>query len=104
MCKTLVTSETDYYKFLRNTGNPSTDEILTAKIRRIYLDSEYNDNYGVNRMQLALKQLEINAGKRSILKTMQKLHILHKRVRKPIGITKATTEIQEKRKLAETRF
>ena len=97
-------SETGYYKHIRNIGKPPKDEYLTAQIRKIHSESEYNDNYGVNRMQLALKQKGIKAGKGKIRKIMQKLQMLHKRVRRPLGLTKATIEEQERENLLKQDF
>lgn len=71
MCQTLNVSETGYYKFKRNLDKPSKDAILSASIKEILGESPYNDNYGVPRMQLALNQRGIKAGKRRITRIMR---------------------------------
>ena len=50
--------------------------------------SEFNDNYGVDRMQLALAQRGIKAGKRKIKRIMREKGWIHDR-RRSRGITKA---------------
>lgn len=57
-------------------------------MENIRKQSEHNDNYGVERMQLALKQQGIRAGKRKITRIMREKGWLHSR-RKPKGLTKA---------------
>lgn len=54
MCKILDVSVSGYYKFKRNLGKPSKDDILSAAMKAILNESPYNDNYGALRMQLAL--------------------------------------------------
>lgn len=54
MCDVLHVSETGYYRFKRNLGNPSKDAVLSAVIQEILDEYIYNDNYGVDRMQIAL--------------------------------------------------
>ena len=99
MCKILKVSETGYYKFKRNLGKPNKDDILSAAIQKILDESKFNDNYGVPRMQIALRRLGIQAGIRRITRIMREHGWLHERKRRPHGLTKATTEIQEKENL-----
>lgn len=55
-------------------------------------------------MQVALQQKGVRAGIRRITRMMQELGILHERRRHPEGLTKATTEIQEKENLLKQDF
>ena len=64
----------------------------------------YNDNYGVDRMQIALRNLGYKVGKRRIARIMKGNGWLHERKRRPKGLTKATTEIQEKENLIKQDF
>ena len=50
MCDVLHVSETGYYRFKRNLGNPSKDAVLSAVMQEILDEYIYNDNYGVDRM------------------------------------------------------
>lgn len=104
MCKVLEVSETGYYKFKRNLGKPSKDTTLSAGIERILKESAFNDNYGVLRMQIALKNHGINAGIRRITRIMRENGWLHERKRRPLGLTRATTEIQERENLIKQDF
>ena len=96
MCEVLNVSETGYYRFVKNIGKLGKDAILSAAMQEVLDESPFNDNYGVNRMQIALANRGIHAGKRRITRIMREHGWLHKRRRKPKGLTKATTEIQEK--------
>ena len=104
MCKTLNVGETGYYKFKRNLGKPSKDEVLSAAMQSILDESIYNDNYGAPRMQLALKQRGLKAGLRRTTRIMREHGWLHKPRRKPHGLTHATTEIQEQENLIKQDF
>lgn len=104
MCKTLNVGETGYYKFKRNLDKPSKDAILSASIKEILAESPYNDNYGVPRMQIALKQRGLKAGKRRITRIMRENGWIHKPHRKPKGLTHATTEIQEQENIIKQDF
>ena len=104
MCETLEVSESGYYRYLKNLNRPSKDEALSAAMRQILDQAEYNDNYGAPRMQIALKSLGIYAGLRRIKRVMRENGWLHERKRKPHGLTKATTEIQEKENLIKQDF
>lgn len=104
MCKILDVSVSGYYKFKRNLGKPSKDDILSAAMKAILNESPYNDNYGAPRMQMALMQLNIKAGIRRITRIMREHGWLHRPHRKPHGLTHATTEIQEQENLVKQDF
>lgn len=104
LCKTLRVSETGYYKYKKNLGKPSRDDLLSAVIREIINESPFNDNYGVPRMQIALKNKGIYAGRKSIRRVMKMLGLIHERKRRPKGLTRATTEVQERENLIKQDF
>ena len=104
MCRVLEVSETGYYKFRRNLGKPGKDAILSAGIKKVLEESVFNDNYGVKRMQIALSKIGIKAGIRRITRIMRENGWLHERKRRPVGLTKTTTEIQEKENLIQQNF
>lgn len=104
MCRVLGVSETGYYKYRRNLNKPSKDAILSAGIKTVLEESVFNENYGVKRMQIALSKIGIKAGIRRINRVMRENGWLHERKRRPIGLTKATTEIQEKENLIKQNF
>ena len=70
MCDVLNVSETGYYRFKRNLGKPSKDAVLSAVMQEILDEYIYNNNYGVDRMQIALRNLGYKVGKRRIARIM----------------------------------
>ena len=104
MCVVLNVSETGYYRFKRNLGRPGKDAVLSAVMQDVLDEHPFNDNYGVDRMQIALKHRGYNVGKRRISRIMKENGWLHERKRRPKGLTKATTEIQEKENLIKQDF
>ena len=104
MCRILEVSESGYYRYLKNLGKPDKDAVLSAAIQKIIDESEFNDNYGVPRMQLALALRGHKVGIRKLKRIMLKMGLIHERKRRPKGLTKATTEIQEKENLIKQDF
>ena len=103
MCIVLEVSESGYYRFLKSRTRPSKKTILSASIKEIYDEHPYNDNYGVERIRLALEQRGIKASKYRIRNVMRENGWLHS-CRTPHGITKSTTEVQEKENLIKQDF
>lgn len=97
-------SETVYYGFVRNLGKPSKDAVLSAIIQEILDESPFNDNYGIERILIALRQRGINVGKHWVTRIMRENGWLHERRRRPKGLTKATTEIREQENLNKQDF
>lgn len=89
MCKVLGVSESGYHRYVKNKNKPSKDELLSVAIKEIIDVNPLNDNYGVPRVQLALEQRGIKAGKRRITRIMRENGWLHTKKRRPKGLTKA---------------
>ena len=104
MCDVLDVSETGYYRFKRNLGRPDKDAVLSAVMQDVLDEHPFNDNYGVDRMQIALMHRGYTVGKRRISRIMKENGWLHERKRRPKGLTRATTEIQEKENLIKQDF
>ena len=104
MCDVLNVSETGYYRFKRNLGRPDKDAVLAAVMQDVLNEHPFNDNYGVDRMQIALMHRGYTVGKRRISRIMKENGWLHERKRRPKGLTRATTEIQEKENLIKQDF
>lgn len=104
MCDVLNVSETGYYRFKRNLGKPGKDAVLSAVMQEILDENIYNDNYGADQMQIALGNRDYKAGKRRTARIMKENGWLHERKRRPKGLTRATTEIQEKENLIKQDF
>lgn len=92
MCKVLKVSESGYYRWLKNKEKPTSRELLSVEIQKIMDEHPDNDNYGVDRMKIALMQIGIEVSKSTVQRTMKEMGLIHKR-HISHGITKATTEI-----------
>lgn len=103
MCRVLKISESGYYRWLKNRAKPTARELLSVEIRAILNEHPDNDNYGVNRMVTALAQKGVRVSRRTVYRTMSEMGIIHRR-RTPRGITKATTEIQDRENLIKRNF
>lgn len=103
MCQVLKISESGYYRWLRNQGKQTGRQLLLVKIKEIVNEHPDNQNYGVDRILLALLQKGIQVSRRTVYRTMQEGGMLHKK-RTPRGITKATTEVQEQENLIKRDF
>lgn len=103
MCQVLKVSESGYYRWLKNHSKPTKRRLLSVKMKEILNEHPDNDNYGVERMQIALRQRGMEVSRRTVYRAMKESGLLHKR-RTPHGITKATTEVQEKENLIKRNF
>ena len=104
MCVVLNVSETGYYRFKRNLGRPGKDAVLSAVMQDVLDEHPFNDNYGVDRMQIALMHRGYTVGKRRISRIMKENGWLHERKLRSKGLTRATTAIQEKENLIKQDF
>ena len=103
MCRVLKISESGYYRWLRNRNKPTGSKLLAVEIQNILEEHPDHHNYGAGRMRLALKQKGIQKSLRTIQRIMSEMGLTHKK-RVPHGITKATTEIQERENLIKRDF
>ena len=103
MCNVLGLNESGYYKTLQRKPSSNKRQILSVEISKILQEDEYNANYGIQRIKLALEQRGFSASKRTVYRAMEDLGILKKR-RVPHGSTKATTEAQEKENIIKRDF
>ena len=103
MCRVLKISESGYYRWLKNRGKPTARQLLSVEIQGILDEHPDNDNYGVRRMVTALAQKGVRVSSRTVYRTMSEMGIVHRR-RRPRGITKATTEIQDRENLLKRNF
>ena len=103
MCRVLKISESGYYRWLKNRSKPTSRQLLSVKIKEILDEHPDNNNYGVRRMNTALEQRGIHVSQRTVYRTMSEMGLIHRK-RRPHGITKATTEIQERENLIKRDF
>lgn len=105
MCKAFGISESGYYKYLKNRGKPKRDDILLVEIKKILAEHpENNNNYGVQRIHLALLLNGYRIGIRQVYRIMSKNKLLKKRIRYPNGITKTDKEAQKSENLIKRNF
>ena len=104
MCCVLNVSEAGYYKYIKNLDKPDKDTVLSAAIMEIIGEESFNDNYGVPRMRIALFNKGLKVGTRRLTRLMRELNLIHERKRRPKGLTKATTEVQEQENLIKQDF
>ena len=103
MCRVLKVSESGYYRWLRNRNKLSKRQLLLVKIKEILTEHPDNDNYGYDRIHKVLKLRGIDVSRNTVYRAMKDGGLIHK-ARKPHGITKATTEIQERENLIKRDF
>ena len=103
-CMILGVSESGYYRFKKNYGRPSKDKTLSAMMQEILSESIYNDNYGIERMQLALEQRGRHVGRRRVRRLMKEKGWLHEPPRRPKGLTQVDKETQESENLIKQDF
>lgn len=103
MCKVLKVSESGYYRWLKNRSKKTNRQLLLVKIKKIIAEHPDNDNYGYDRIHKALKLKGIDVSRNTVYRAMKEGGLIH-RVRRPHGITKATTEIQEKENIIKRDF
>ncbi len=103
MCRVLKISESGYYRWLKNRVKPTARELLSVEIQAILDEHPDNDNYGVKRMNTALEQKGIHVSLRTVYRSMSEMGLLHRK-RTSRGITKATTEIQDRENLIKRDF
>ncbi len=103
MCKILNVSESGYYRWLRNRNKKTKRELLLVEIKKTLAEHPDNDNYGYDRIHKALDLKGINVSRNTVYRAMKDGCLIHK-IRRPHGITKATTEIQEKENIIKRDF
>lgn len=103
MCRILKVSESGYYRWIKNRDKSTKRQLLSVSIRGIISEHPDNDNYGIDRIYTALSNKGIITSRRTVYRTMKECGLLHK-CRKPHGITKATTEIQNKENIIKRDF
>jgi putative transposase len=92
LCSSLSVSESGYYKWKRNRSRPKAWQLLLAEIHKILAEHPDNENYGVERMMLALAQRGIMRSYSTVKRAMKQGNLLHESRRSPDGLTRADKE------------
>lgn len=104
MCTSLSVSEGGYYKWKRNRSRPKAWQILLAEIHKVLAEHPDNDNYGVERMMIALKQRGIRRSYATVKRAMKHGNLLHESRRSPDGLTKADKKANHPSNLIKQEF
>jgi transposase InsO family protein len=89
MCAVLVVSESGYYRWLKSRYKEKPWQTLLVKIYEIREEHPDNDNYGVNRMHLALRNKGENVSWSTVRRAMKRGSLLHRGGYRPDGLTRA---------------
>jgi len=89
MCAVLAVSESGYYRWLKSRYQEKPWQKLLVKIYEILDEHPDNDNYGVNRMYLALRNKGESVSWSTVRRAMKRGGLLHRGGYRPDGLTKA---------------
>ena len=73
-------------------------------MQQILAQAPENDNYGVNRMLLALSHEDVDVSRSSVYRSMKLHGLIHKRKHYPNGITRADAAAQKSENLLARDF
>lgn len=105
MCNVLEVTEQGYYKWLKNKEKPHKYTTLLAIIQEIRHKEPENENYGVERLLLALRNdYDITISRSTLYRICNKYGLLIKKKRKPDGLTKADKDARASENLIKQDF
>jgi transposase InsO family protein len=106
MCRVLEVSRQGYSKWLKSRNRGSKHEALLALIKQVLAeDNENNDNYGVWRIFLALRNNKGYTGSYpTVCRVCRKNGITLKKRRKPNGLTEADKQAQKSENIIQQDF
>mgnify|MGYP000934672823 FL=1 len=70
LCRTLKVSETGFYKWKRNRNKVKHWQLLLVEIHKILSQDPENDNYGIQRMRLALEQRGKKVSRSTVIRAL----------------------------------
>lgn len=104
MCRTLSVNEKGYYKWLRNGDKPRKWQDLLVEIHRILDEDSDNDNYGADRMLIALEHKGIRTSLSSVRRALRNGNLMKPNHRSPDGLTKADKKAMRPQNLLKRDF
>lgn len=104
MCHALAVSESGYYRSLKPAQRQEQRQRLLVKIKEIIGEHEDNCNYGIQRIRLALSQIDIKTSYSTVYRIMKQQGLLKKAKRHPNGITREDAEAQKSENLIQRDF
>lgn len=103
MCKALNVSESGYYQHIKRPQIRKRD-LLLVRIKSIYEQRPENDNYGVQRIYMALLQAGYNVSPSTVYRTMKENGLVKKNKRHPNGITREDQSAQKSENIIKRDF
>ena len=103
-CRVLGVSESGYYRWAGRKPRTDRDAQLWAEMRKVLAEAPENDNYGVDRMRLALLHRGVTVSRSGVYRTMKRHGIIHKKPRHPNGLTRADAAAQKSENLLARNF
>jgi transposase InsO family protein len=104
MCKILSVNEKGYYKKLKVGERIQKWQKLLSEIHKILNEDINNNNYGANRMLIALQQKGIKTSLSSVRRAMRKGNLVKRNRRSPDGLTKADKKAMQPENLLKRDF
>lgn len=105
MCTILSVTEQGYYKWLKMKDNPHKYDTLLAIIHDIRNKEPENENYGIDRLLIAIRNdYDIDISRSTLYRVCNTYGLLVKKKRKPNGLTKADKDAQASENLIKQDF
>lgn len=104
LCRALNVSESGYFRSLKDKNRPNREDLLLVKIKAIIEKHPDNDNYGAQRIHLALMLEGEKVSYSTVYRIMKKHGMLKKRKRHPNGITRGDAAAQKSENLIQRDF
>lgn len=104
MCRILSVNEKGYYKWLRNGDRPKKWQNLLVEIHKILDEDPDNDNYGADRMLIALTQKGIRTSLSSVRRALRNGNLMKPNHRSPDGLTKADKKAMRPQNILKRNF
>jgi len=99
MCNVLGVSESGYYRSLKEKQVLKKSELLLVKIKEIIAEHPDNENYGVQRVHMALLLEGNEVSYSTVYRIMKENKLVKKAKRHPNGITKEDMAAQKSENL-----
>ncbi len=104
LSKVLDVSEQGYYKWLNSRNKPYKYELLLVKIKEIRSRHKENENYGIERLKLALLQAGYEISLSTIYRVCKANNLLIKKKWNPKGVTKSDRKAEKSENLLKQDF
>lgn len=104
LCEILCVSESGYYRSMKNPDRPKRRELLLVRIKEIISQYEDNDNYGAQRVHMALTQAGETVSYSTVYRIMKENGLLKRPKRHPNGITREDAAAQKSENLIQRDF